>query len=210
MALPPKPAAFPSISEELLYNIAESTSGDGSSSSNILQELENHTQTLNAIYQSLTDTEDNSAVSLLALISTHTATIKDAAITLREQNKLLSTASFVGLIPSGNLSEDFKRVRIINSAGNYERIVSAVAQVSLDDPNNRGIAASQIMASFAADVKLYEQITSAGDWLLCLANVPLYYYHENSATYREITSIQVETSGYDCVLTRKNYRPIAL
>jgi hypothetical protein len=210
MALPPKPAAFPSISEELLYNIAESTAGEGTSTTNVLTELENHTEFLGQIAQSLKDNEDNTAISLLLLISQHTATIKDNTLAIKDQNKLLSVGSFVGKIPDGNFSGDFKRVRIINTLGAYELVVTASEQVPPNDPTNRGIVASQIMASFAGDVKLYEQITAANDWLLCLANVPLYYYDDGAGVYREVTSIQVETSDYTAVLERKNYRPISL
>lgn len=210
MALPPKPAAFPSISEELLYNIAESTAGEGTSTSNVLTELENHTETLTAIYGALTDVEDNTAISLLLLISTHTATIKDNTLAIREQNKLLSVASYFGRVASSNFTDTFKRVRLIHISGTYEKVVTCSMQSDLDTSANRDMAAFEIISAFAADVKLNHYIDAAGDWCLFLANVPLYYYDDAAGQYREITSIQVETDNETIILERKNYRPIAL
>jgi len=209
MALPPKPAAFPSISEELLYTIAESSGGESSSGANIIDELVNHTETLTAIYGALTDVEDNTAISLLLLISQHTATIKDNTLAIKDQNKLLSCASFTGSIPSANLTEYVQAIKLINSPGSYELSVSFAA-VAANTPGNRGVIAAYFSAAFAADVKLYETTNDAGDWVLCFANVPLYYYDDSSDTYREIVSLKIETNEGTYDIYRKNYRPISL
>jgi hypothetical protein len=208
MALPPKPAAFPSISEELLYNIAESTGG-GSSSSNLLFELENHTEFLGQIAQSLKDGEDNSAISLLLLISQHTATIKDNTLAIKDQNKLLSCASFTGSIPAANLSEYVSAIRLVHDAGLYELVVN-FPTVAPNSPANRGILAAYFSAAFAGDVKLYETTNADGDWVLCFANVPLYYYDDGIAEWREIVSLKIDTNDSTYDIYRKNYRPIAL
>ena len=206
MALPPKPAAFPSISEELLYNIAESTSGDGSSSSNLLFELENHTEFLGQIAQSLKDQEDNTAVSLLLLISQHTATIKDHTLALMNILPYYPKTSWrldieIGVWPGMSsliLAQDYANGQFVE--------IPFFSQISLNSDKKRLLAIKQIEASFADNIKAeYLDFPSDSKAYYFLSGVPGYYQDPATGNFQHLNELYLYDGAnlYPFSLTNK-------